>query len=237
MARMARITEELMWSSYKARFFIGERASEELKRDEDGHILLVDGHPVAVHVTKFVNDLQKAIDDGIVDKMVKKCADTMHGGDVQAVYYHMTRNLDSQRHTLKTTGYSVTPEADKIRLETMVNYINSKREAKIRLEGTKPQWAYGPEDIDQITDVAKLQKVINSINDVACGKGHSNYAARLGVDFLQVAKANREYARKRKAILEAKAEEIDPNLLAKLMKGKASISAAEAEALLTLLRK
>lgn len=238
MVRNTRITEELSWSNLKERFFIGTRVSEELKRDSEGKIILKNGEPIIIRVTKIVNELQEAIDNGTLDRMIAECAEKYHNGDVQAVLVALSRNLDSQRCNMKKRAYAPNKEADELRLETLSKFISARRTSS-RPSGQLPQWAYGPEEIDQIDDVTQLQKVINSINDVCCDKPGGNYASRLGPNYVEVAKANREYARKRKALLEAKEKEIPEELLAKLAKGsgRVTLSAEQAAQLLKFLSK
>lgn len=238
MTRTTRITEQLNWSSYKETYRIGQSTVEELARDSAGKIIMENDSPKTVKVSKFVNELQDAIDAGVFDALVEECANQYHDGNVQAVYAAMARNLDSQRHNMKKRSYAPNRKIDEMRLETMVSYVNSRREAKTRTNEAIPQWAFGPEQIDAIDDLAKLQKVINSINDVACDKAHGGYDKRLGANYVEIAKANREYARKRKAELEAKANAVDPEILAKLAKGsKVTLSADQAAQIMKLLGK
>lgn len=238
MTRTTRITEQLNWSSYKETYFIGSRMSEELARDDKGNAIMENGQPKVVKVSKFVNELQEAIEANVFDNLVQECATEYHDGNVQAVYAAMARNLDSQRHNMKERSYAPNRKIDEIRLETMVNFVNSHRESKTRTNNALPQWAYGPTEIDAIDDPAKLQKVINSINDVCCDKAHGGYDKYLGEDYVEVAKVNREYARKRKAELEAKANAVDPAILTKLAKGsKVTLSADQAAQLMKLLGK
>lgn len=238
MNRTTRTTEQLSWASYKETYFIGQRMVEDLERDSAGNVVLVDGQPKVTKVTKFINELQDAIDDGTFDALVKECADVYHGGNVQAVYTAMARNLDSQRHNMKERTYAPNRKIDEIRLDTMTAFINDRREAKTRAKGSVPQWAYGPAEIDTIDDVDALQKVINSINDVCCDKAHGGYEKRLGDNYVEVAKVNREYARKRKSELEAKKNAIDPAIIDKLSKGsKVTLTADQAAQLMKLLGK
>lgn len=238
MSRTTRITEQLNWSSYKETYFIGTRLSEELARDSAGNVLIEKGQPKVIKATKFVNELQEAIDSGEFDQLIQQCAEQYHGGNVQAVLTAMSRNLDSQRHNMKERSYAPNRRIDEIRLETMTIFVNSRREAKTRAKEGLPQWAYGQAEIDAIDDVAKLQKVINSINDVCCDKAHGGYEKYLGANYVEIAKVNREYARKRKAELEAKANAVDPDILGKLAKGsKVTLTADQAAQLLKLLGK
>ena len=238
MSRTTRITEQLNWSIYKENYFIGTRLFEELERDTEGNIKLVNGHPKAVKTPRFVNELQEAIDAGVFDKLIQECADQLHNGDVQSALRAVTRNLDSQRHTIKNKQQPFNLKTEEIRLETMVKFVNSRSVAKTRAIEGLPQWAYGQTEIDAIDDVAKLQKVINSINDVCCDKAHGGYDKYLGENYVEAAKVNREYARKRKAELEAKANAVDPDILSKLAKGsKVTLTAEQAAQLMKLLGK
>lgn len=237
MTRTTKITEKLHWTSLKETFPIGMRNCEELQRDAEGKIVLKDGNPVVVKISKFVNELEVAAKDGTLDNMVVEAANLYHDGDIQGVLTAMARDMDSKRCNLKKMYVCATKHIDEVRLATMDEYIKSRRTAKTRTTDGLPQWAYGTTQIDAIDDTATLQKVINSINDVCCGKAAGSYVKHLGEDYLAVAKANREYARKRKAILEAKANAPDPELLAKLSKGngKVTFTAAQAAELLKLI--
>ena len=101
MTRTTRITEQLNWSSYKETYFIGSRNVEELVRDGNGAVIIENNQPKVAKVSKFVNELQEAIDAGVFDTLVQECAAKYHDGNVQAVYASMARNLDSQRHNMK----------------------------------------------------------------------------------------------------------------------------------------
>lgn len=238
MARTTRITEQLEWPSLKEVFFIGTRVHEELVRDKSGHIVMVDGQPKSHKVGKFVNELQEAIDDGKLDALVLEAANLYHGGNVQAVLAAMARNLDSQKSNMKNRDYAPNAEIDKIRLNTMYGFVNARREAKTRSSEALPQWAFGPKEIDEINDLHKLQAVINSINDACCDKAHGSYKSHLGENYVEVAKANRTYAQKRKELLKAQADAVDPNILAKLGQGKkVTLTADQAAQLIKLLSK
>lgn len=243
MTRTTRLTEQLTWASYKEQYRIGQIMVEALARDSAGNIIVEDDQPKVVKAYKFVNELKDAIDAGVFDKLVEDCAEAYHAGNTAAVYYAIGRNLDSQRHHMKKRveerGYAPNLQTDKIRLDTMTEYVNSHKEAKNGPRGNTPQWAYGPTEIDAIDDIDKLQKVINSINDVASdAKANKAYVERLGDSYKEVAKANREYARKRKAALQAKETEIDPAILQKLASGgKVTLTADQAAALAKLLGK
>ena len=234
MARNVRITEELSWNSLKDQFYIGNRTVEELKKDAKGKVVLHEGSPIVVKTTRSINELQDAIDDGTLDEMVKKSADKFHNGNVDAVYAAMARNVSSTRCNLAKRSYAPNREIDIVRLDTLAKFIADRR--GLRSPSTVPQWAYGPEEIDEIDDPAVLQKVINSISDVCSDKAFGKYSERLGENYVEVAKANRKYARERKAKLEAKANQVDPDIIDKLVKGgKVTLTAEQAATLAKLL--
>ncbi len=236
MTRTTRLTEQLTWNYLKEVYFIGNITSEELARDAEGNIILTNNQPKVVHTTKMVNRLQEAIDAGEIDKLVVECAKMYHDGNTDAVYYAMARTLDSMRHNLKDRAYAPTLKIDTIRLETLTTYVRTKRKTAVKASGSIPQWAFGPAEIDAIDDPARLQKVINSINDVVSdAKINKSYAERLGEDYKEVAKRNREHARKRKELLQKKETAVDPDLLAKLATGKNVSLTAEQAALIAKL--
>lgn len=243
MARVEKITENLKWESLAQAYFIGFRMEVDLKRDAHNHIVLDDNnHPIPVKHGRMVNELQEAIDHGDLDLMVQEAADLLHGGDVSGVYQALARNLDSKRYHLKRVANkeSSVYKHDLVMFETLEKFVNAHKQTKEKASnGDLPQWAYGPAQIDKIEDTDKLQKVINSISDVCCNKaGAAVYSQRLGEDYIEEAKANREYARKRKAELEATAhlKEIDPDLLKKLSGGKKiQLSPEQATALFKIL--
>ena len=239
MARITKITEELNWQSLKDNFFIGTRVVEEIKRDANDKIIMRNGEPVTHKVGRMVNELQNAIDDGTLDKLVKECADRYHDGEVQPVLVAIARNLDSKRCNLKKATYAPNKAIDEVRLETMAKFVADRRaSSRTNTTGAIPQWAYGQEQIDKLDTPEAIQKVINSLADVCCDKPGGNYAVRLGENYVEVAKANREYARKRKAELEAKANSIDDALLAKLAKGsKVTLTPEQAAQLVKILSK
>jgi len=238
MTHVSRISEQLYWKTLREVYFIGNRTCEIVERDAKGALVMIKGEPKVVKTTKFVNELQEAIDDGTLDALVLDCANKYHGGNTQLVIAALIRNLDSERNNLKKRVCPTNKKIEELRLETMVKFVNDRRESKTRTSGELPQWAYGPKEIDAITDPDKLRKIINSINDACCDKYHGTYAEFLGEDYVEAAKANREYARKRKATLEAKANEIDPDLLKKFISGqKVTLTADQAAQILKLLKK
>lgn len=239
MARTTKITEQLHWTALREEFPIGMRTSEELMRDANGKIVLKDGNPVVVKINKAVNELQDAIDDGRLDALVAEAANKYHNGDIQGVLAAIAKDLASKRYHLKDAYADSVKKIDEIRLDTLDKYVKSRRTSDTRSTDGLPQWAYGTTEIDAIDDPAKLQKIINSINDVCCGKAGSSYIKYLGEDYLTVAKANREYARKRKTALETSKSALDPELIAKLSagKGKVQLTADQAAAIMKLLGK
>lgn len=234
MSKVTKVIEELKWQSLKERFFIGSRIVEELVRDTNGNIVIKDGQPITRKVSKFTNELQDAIEAGIMDELLQECADKLHNGDLRAALNAFKRNLSSTKTNMNKRD--TVSRADEIRLATLLEYTSKKSTPKDALGNGIPQWAYGPEQIDQIDDPDQLQKVINSISDVCSSKAYGDrYVTHLGANYREVAKANRAYARKRMKALAAAKNAISPELVAKLQKGSVRLSAADAAALLKLL--
>lgn len=231
------IAMELTWKSLRDMYFIGTVVTEELKRTSDGKVIMENGQPVTHKVGKMVNKLQEAIDDGTLDALVKKSAEMYSNGDVAAVIASMVRNLDSERQTLKNRPTVPSVDTEMIRFTTLEKFVAARRTSKPRDASNLPQWAYGPAEIDKIDDPAKLQKIINSINDVCCDKSHVDYGKKLGADYVNVAKANRLYAQKRKQALESKVNQLPEDLIAKITSGKkVTLNEKQAAALAELLK-
>ena len=228
--RTNRLTEELYWVSYKELYYIGLRETEELVRDNAGNIVFDEnGKERTVRIKRNVNELQEAIDSGEFEAKIQKCADMLHDGDVEEVYFAMAKNLDSQRFHMKKRDVAVSA-SDKIRFATIDAFVRGHRASGNENTEEIPQWAFGPEQIDKIDDPAKLLKIINSISDVASdSKFNKAYAVRLGENYREAAKANRTYARKRKAMLETQAKvKLPETLIAKIQSGdKAQFTAEE----------
>jgi len=235
MQHFTRITEQLNWNQLRENYFIGSRVVEALARDAKGKIILTNGEPKVIKSSVFVNELQEAVDDGRLDALVAEAATLYHGGNTKIVIDAIVRNLDSQRSNMKKREYAPNKKIDEIRLETLTKFVNARRTTKSHASGTLPQWAYGPAEIDAIEDPNKLQNVINSINDACCNKSHMTYSTHLGENYVEVAKANRAYAQKRKAELVAKVSTVGPEILAKLAKGsKVTLTQEEAAQLMKL---
>lgn len=246
MSRTEKTTPALMWEALASKYFIGFRMEVDLKRDPQGHVILDDaGHPIPIKVGKNVNELQEAIDDGVLDGLMEECANTLHSGDKKAAFDAFAKRLQSKAYHQRHSDRKESSEwkHDQIMLTTLEKWLAANRPnstgASSSASSVLPQWAYGPEEIDQITSAAQLQKVINSIADVCSNKaGAGVYSQRLGDNYLEVAKQNRAYARQRKAELEAKEriDEVDPDLLKKLTKGgTVKLTDEQAAALVKLL--
>jgi len=213
---MAKLTKELYWESLKQEFIM----------------------VYAYHDDKqvYIDNLTPAIETGIMDKLVEDCADLLHEGNLHTAYKALDANLRSKKCNMKKAPELPSKQHDKRRLSIMQEYVAKKLTetaptAKATRLNDKPQWAYGPEEIDKIGDIQQLQKVINSIND-AVSKVGAQYEARLGEDYQEIARANRTYARKRMEKLKKAVPTNADELLAKIQKGgKVVLSANEAAAL------
>ena len=236
MSKNTNITQELHWRALHERFFIGTRLTEVLARDEAGNILFKGDQPVVRRERQSVNELEEAIADGTLDRMLADCAAELHDGDIAVALKAWRRVLSSTQTNLKKRS-QVGP-TDWVRFELLWQFTTDKLAAasKDAVGGGLPQWAFGPEQIDRVNDPAVLQKIINSIADVCSTKANSpRYAEQLGSNYREVANANRAYARKRMKALNSAKGQIDPALLSKLQKGSAKLSSAETAALLKLL--
>lgn len=251
MTRQTKLTQDLHWATLVENFPIGYVPVTKIVtvRDEQGKALL-DGNGAELTAvitttdTVFVNKMQEAIDAGVIDQLITECAKQYHNGDFLSALNWWKRVMDSQRHNISGSAYRPTLASDMARLETIDKYTTAKRAMMDKsgrpMKSAKPQWAYGPDEIDQITDAAVLQKVINSIADVCSGaKANVDYATRLGPDFMTVAKANRAYARTRMAALKKELSSDQAKLINVLQdkQGKITLTAAQAAELRSLLAK
>jgi len=213
---MAKLTTELYWESLKQEFIMG----------------------YAYHDNKqvYIDNLTPAIKEGILDRLVEECADLLHDGCLRSAYKALDANLRSKKCNMKKAPELPSKQHDKKRLDIMQAYVAGKLAELAPVSRTtrlndKPQWAYGPDEIDKIDDIQQLQKVINSIND-AVSKVGAQYEARLGEDYQEIARENRTYARKRMEKLKKAVPTNADELLAKIQGGKRVVlSAAEAAAL------
>lgn len=226
-SKTTRISENLSWTALKENFYIGS--------------ITVGGQKLTV------NKLQDAIDDGTLKQMLIECADEYHDGDLVAVLNILKRNLSSQLCNMRkraSAGYTSNYETDKIRYETLKTFVDGLMSEHVKpksgISANKPQWAYGPEEIDQIDDPELLRKVINSIADPCSdGKNPAPYIARFGENYREIVIANREYARERLAKLKAEASKpkVSDALQQKILNGNGRLTKAELEELTELLKR
>lgn len=190
---------------------------------------------------------KQACETGIIEKMIKDCADAMYGGDTMTVLRQLSRNVSSYK--TNAGKRPVVNNAHK-NLDEMVRMFDGvihdmmpKNTSKVgTTKYAKPAHMLTTEDIDEITDPEILRKRINSLSDYLC-KGFSGLTEEdlEGAELIkyQQVKAVKDYARARRAELVAtQPVEISEGLAAKLSKtGKITFSAAEFEEIKKLLGK
>lgn len=189
---------------------------------------------------------KQACETGIIEKMIRDCADAMYGGDIMTVLRQLSRNVSSYR--TNAGKRPVVNNAHKnldemVRLFDQVIHDLMPKSSKVgTTKYSKPAHMLTIEDIDEITDIEILRKRINSLADYLC-KGFSGLAEEdlEGTELLkyQQVKAVKAHAQaRRKELVADKPVEISDSLAAKLGKtGKVTFSAAELEELKKLLSK
>lgn len=191
---------------------------------------------------------KKACESGIIEKMIRDCADAMYGGDTLTVLRQLSRNVSSyktnaSKRPVVNSSHKNLDEMVKL-FDQVIHDMMPKGSTKTgTTKYAKPAHMLTTEDIDEITDVEVLRKRINSLADYLC-KGFSGLTEEdlEGSELAkyQQVKAVKDYARARRAELVAvdKPAEISEGLAAKLGKsGKVTFSAAELEELKKLLGK
>lgn len=214
--RTDKTTKALSWEALRTSFPMGTT--------------YVDGKAV------YADSLTYAVENGLILNLLQECADELHDGNLYAAICAFSRKMSSQVHNTPLKAVIVDRATELKRVEILSKYTQELMATygKRATSGT-PQWAYGPADIDAITDIAVLQKVINSIADPASGKQNIRYAELLGDNWKITAMDNRDYARKRMTALKNQTPEIDTSLLEKLQSGKAAKLTTEETARLAAL--
>lgn len=190
---------------------------------------------------------KQACETGIIEKMIKECADAMYGGDTMTVLRQLSRNVSSyktnaSKRPVVNNAHKNLDEMVKL-FDQVIHDMMPKGGAKTgTTKYAKPAHMLTTEDIDEITDPEILRKRINSLADYLC-KGFSGLTEEdlEGAELVkyQQVKSVKDYARARRAeLVAAQPVEISDSLAAKLGKtGKVTFSAAELEELKKLLGK
>jgi len=178
-----------------------------------------------------------------ITEQVQECADTLYSGDTTEVIRALRRNVQDKTCRMKDAAYLPDIKVRQALANIILdNFVLAAQSTTVVATANKPQWAFGPEEIDQINNLDDLIKVIHSISDVCSDKkANPKYSQILGENYVEVAKANREYANKRKSILAEQKVERTVDVAAKLQEllasGKKSYSSKELAAILETLSK
>lgn len=188
---------------------------------------------------------KQACETGIIEKMIKDCADAMYGGDIMTVLRQLSRNVSSyktnaNKRPIVNSAHKNLDEMVRM-FDQVIHDLMPKGGVKAgTTKYAKPAHMLTTEDIDEITDPEILRKRINSLADYLC-KGFSGLTEEdlEGAELAkyQQVKSVKDYARARRAeLVAAQPVEISEGLAAKLDKtGKVTFSAVELEELKKLL--
>lgn len=156
-----------------------------------------------------IDHLQLAAEDGRLLKIVEDNATALHDSNVVSSCNSMINNISSILNKRKLVADENRSDAWKHELERIIwlreqlNVYKQSASGKLAdrpIKTERPQWAYGPAELDLINDPEQLRKTINSISDACSEQKLSNFkdvAKWLGSDPIEQAKFNREYAQKR----------------------------------------
>jgi len=140
-----KITKELEWKELSTKFTIGNVSykGKSLK----------------------VNELEDAIKDGTLAKMVQEAADKLHGGDTHAVYTQLGRNLSSWLCNSKKADYKPNAANDQIRYNLLKDFVDEgMKNAKVATGGSsKAYWQFSLKEINSITEFRVAKSVYDCI--------------------------------------------------------------------------
>ena len=140
-----KITENLSWNNLKSNYHIGT--------------IMVNGEPVQV------NQLQNAIEDGSMLKLIQDCADQMYNGDIVPVLKVMKHNLSSALCNTKKRPDTPTKFKDLTRIELMSSFLDGlvgkATVATRQNKAGKAYWTWSLEEIMAVplSDVRTLQSI------------------------------------------------------------------------------
>lgn len=140
-----KITENLSWNAIKANYHIGT--------------IMVNNEPVQV------NQLQNAIEDGSMLKLIQDCADQMYKGDIVPVLKVMKHNLSSALCNTKKRPDTPTKFKDLTRIELMSSFLDGlvgkATVATRQNKAGKAYWTWTMEEIMAVplSDVRTLQSI------------------------------------------------------------------------------
>lgn len=140
-----KITENLSWNAIKSNYHIGT--------------IMVNNEPVQV------NQLQNAIEDGSMLKLIQDCADQMYNGDIVPVLKVMKHNLSSALCNTKKRPDTPTKFKDLTRIELMTSFLDGlvgkATVATRQNKAGKAYWTWSLEEIMAVplSDMRTLQSI------------------------------------------------------------------------------
>lgn len=140
-----KITENLSWNNLKSNYHIGT--------------IMVNGEPMQV------NQLQNAIEDGSMLKLIQDCADQMYNGDIVPVLKVMKHNLSSALCNTKKRPDTPTKFKDLTRIELMSSFLDGlvgkATVATRQNKAGKAYWTWSLEEIMAVplSDMRTLQSI------------------------------------------------------------------------------
>ncbi len=181
----------------------------------------------------------EALKDGSIKALIQDCADSMHDGNTMPVIKQLIENCQSKQCTDKDRVKNTVQVQSEKAVALFKDYLMDMRDesAGKSVRASKAKWAYTCDELDAVTDVATMTKIIN------CMASHKSKDLSEAYELTDADKQFLEvYAYARKLLKTMKEEaskvSVDNDLLAKLSKGsKATLSAAEAKELYELLAK
>lgn len=249
--KIQRTIKELYWAAVTAQFPLVEEP--ELETQE---LFTKDGKPIQVTLatgrTKVVDNLAIALSDGRFMELMVKNANELHEGNLVNSFRSYGKVISSLISNRKSVVAANQPESwhkDGPRLEMLQRWVSEQRaiadpasKGVVTTKGKRPQWAFRPVEIDQLSSTDECQAVINSIADVCSAKFSQIEAAIfwLGENWKEEALKNRVYARNRKAALKTAAMPEVASILAstkRTQSGRVSLTEADLVALVALIGK
>lgn len=196
-----------------------------------------------------LDQFKAAVENGVIEGMIRDCADAMYGGDLPTVLRQLARNVSSYKTNAAKRPMTNSGHRNVDKMVAMYDELIHSLMPKqaVRNSSTvysKPAHMLTTEDIDAIDDLEVLRKRINSLADYLC-KGFSGLKEEdlTGEELAkyQQVKTVKAYAQaRRKELLsrESAPVQLSDSLAAKLSKtGKVSFTLAELDEIRKLLNK
>lgn len=203
--------------------------------------------PVTFNGVTFT-PFDEALKDGTIRSLIQECADAMHGGNLAPVIRQLIENCQSKICIDKgRTVKNSTQRASEVAVAQFLEFLIALREEiggtgkTVRTTG-KAKWAVGAEEIEAMTDVVALGKIVDCMASHKA-KDLTDKPELTEEDTLFLENYSKARAKLKELKLQAKAAgsttvEVSAGLLDKLAKGsKTTLSAAEVAELLKVLGK